>query len=95
AQETTKRYLLYEQDKEEKVVKVLHNNIQILEEAFKELVAVQSEELRDFTDLVVDVLSSEDIHASEYNQDESSEQHESGLEKKKSSSKFTKEQIEA
>ncbi|XP_055947104.1 uncharacterized protein LOC129980747 [Argiope bruennichi] len=95
AQETTKRYLLFQLDKVENGIKVLSDKMETLDHAFQDLMTMPSEEIRPFTDLVVEVLSSEDIHRSEDNQDESSQLQPSELEGKKSSSKFTREQIEA
>ncbi|GFY51327.1 uncharacterized protein TNIN_222001 [Trichonephila inaurata madagascariensis] len=94
AQETSKRYLLTELEEEENEVFFIRNNVKMLDEAFEGLISKPSEELRSFTDLVIDVLNSDHSNAVKEKQDENPNEQQETVEKEKSPV-FTPEQIES
>ncbi|GFQ94836.1 uncharacterized protein TNCT_687161, partial [Trichonephila clavata] len=94
AQETSKRFLLTELEEEENEVFFIKNNVEMLDEAFEGLISKPSEELRSFTDLVIDVLNSDDSNAVKEKQDENPNEQQETVEKEKSPV-FTPEQIES
>ncbi|GIY51182.1 hexokinase, partial [Caerostris darwini] len=95
AQETAKRYMLEELDKERNGLAFIMDNIEQLDKVFSGLVIKPTQDLRSFTDLVVDVLSSEEIKVPEKNQDDELEESEKPEVEEEKSPTFTREQIEA
>ncbi|GFU13611.1 PID domain-containing protein [Nephila pilipes] len=94
AQETAKRFLLVELEEGKSEMLFIQNNVEMLDVAFEGLISKPSEKLRPFTDLVVDVLNSEETNVYKEKQDKNPDVQPESTEGEKSPV-FTREQIES